>query len=146
MGLFAIILVLAIIMKLAFSVINLAEGTLRLFGHMTHAEVTFEMKNCNSFIDVFFSDSYMTRLKKRIARPEGLQDETDFEETCFIKRWSTHKVKSIKMNETLNLDETDMELKGHSCAKLTLSRIEFMEKEVDEKTEHDIFDQTEGDL
>ena len=36
-----------------------------LFGYLTKHEIEREIDNCNSFLDVFYQDSYMIKLKKR---------------------------------------------------------------------------------
>ena len=36
-----------------------------LFGYLTRHEIEKEMDNCNSFLDLFYQDSYMIKLKQR---------------------------------------------------------------------------------
>lgn len=48
----------------ALSVVSAVDRTLLLFGFMTRAEVEKEMENCNSFLDIFYQDSYLIKLKK----------------------------------------------------------------------------------
>ncbi len=60
-----VFIIFLVIVLLALSVVTTTDNTMLLFGHMTHAEVNREADNCHSFLEVFYRDSYMIKLKSR---------------------------------------------------------------------------------
>lgn len=56
---------LAIVIPLWVSVLKSIEQTILLFGHMSRSEIDKEIENCNSFLEIFYQDSYLVRLKRK---------------------------------------------------------------------------------
>jgi len=63
--LLAVVIIFLVAIILAISVVTTTDMIMLMFGHMTHYEVDKEIENCNCFLEVFYQDSYMIRLKNR---------------------------------------------------------------------------------
>lgn len=50
---------------LTLSLLNTINETIMLFGHMSRHEIEKEIDNCNSFLEIFYQDSYLIWLKKK---------------------------------------------------------------------------------
>jgi hypothetical protein len=61
-GLF-VMFVVAIVVGV--SVVNSIQNTIMLFGHIGRYEIDREVENCNSFLEIFYQDSYLVGLKRR---------------------------------------------------------------------------------
>lgn len=130
----------AVSIALALSVITKAENTMLLFGHLTHAEVEKEIENCNSFLEIFYQDSYMIKLKhrQRLADVSLSNDEQSYRQTL-----NQRPPARSGNNSEMELREASA---GQSMARISVNRIEYMEKELHLRTEGElILSQTEQD-
>ena len=63
-------LIVGLITPLAMVMVSLIEGTMIILGHLTGPEIDKEIENCNSFLQVFYKDSYLVHLKNKQGNNE----------------------------------------------------------------------------
>lgn len=136
----ALLIICIVATLLALSVITKADSTMLLFGHLTRGEVEKEIDNCNSFLEVFYQDSYMIKLKQR----QRLSDVSlSNDEQSYRQPSATRPALRSANNSEMELRDASA---SPSMARFSVNRIEYMEKELHLRTEGElILSQTEQD-
>lgn len=60
-----LVVFMGVVLPLSLSLLTTIDQTILLFGLMSRQEIEREIENCNSFLDIFYQDSYLIWLKKK---------------------------------------------------------------------------------
>ncbi len=122
---------LLVSMFLALSVVSTTDGTLLLFGYMRKEEIEKEVVNCQNFLEIFYQDSYIIKLKQR-----QLIKETNMFEDPTLR----NSMKSGLSSPGL-LGSSRMELHdppSRNTVNFSINRIEYLEKELHLRTDGEL--------
>jgi hypothetical protein len=128
-ALLAVLIVFVVAIALGVSVVNNSDRTMLLFGHLSRQEVEREIVNCSSFLEIFYRDSYMIKLKNRQKNKDQYVGQFDIGEEVNLKKGqpvaTTRSIKTCSFNYD-------------SSPQASVSKIEFLEKELQLRTEAEL--------
>jgi hypothetical protein len=131
---------LGVVLPLSLSLLATIDQTILLFGLMSRHEIEREIENCNSFLDIFYQDSYLIWLKKKQRMKEHVLINPFIADELHLR--SNEKGGGTIKAISSNASEAELAPRDtpthHSIVKASLNKIEFLEKELHLRTEAEI--------